>query len=136
MKLAAMAAISVVITGLTNCTYAADGANPTGTWKWSVTANNQTRETTLTLKLEDDKLTGAVVGNNKRETAIDDAAFKDGEVSFAVTRERNGQKFTVKYKGKLEGDTIKGTSESERDGKKRSREWEAKREAASSEKTS
>jgi hypothetical protein len=134
MKLMTVAVISLVITGLANSVYAADGADPTGTWKWSVTVNNETRETTLKLKLEGDRLTGAVVGRNNKETAIDDAAFMDGEVSFVVTRERNGQKFTVKYKGKLEGDTIKGTAESERDGKTRSRAWEAKRAAASSEK--
>jgi hypothetical protein len=135
MKLAVVTAMSVVITGLANWACAADGADPTGTWKWSVTMKNQSRETTLKLKLEGDQLTGGIVGRNNRETAIDDAAFKDGEVSFAMTRERNGQKFTVKYKGKLEGDTIKGTAESERNGKTRSREWEAKREAAAGEKS-
>lgn len=135
MKLAAVAAMSVVVTGLANWAYAADGADPTGTWKWSVTRNNQTRDSTLKLKLEGDKLTGAIVGRDNRDTAIDDGAFKDGEVSFAVTRERNGQKFTVKYKGKLEGDTIKGTAEFGRDGQSRSREWEAKREAAAGSKS-
>ena len=59
---------------------------------------------------------------------IEDAKFKDGEVAFAVTRERNGQKFTIKYKGKVSGDTIKGKTEFERNGEKQSRDWEAKRE--------
>lgn len=136
MKFVTVTAMSMVIAGLAQSAYASDGADPTGTWKWSVTMNNQVRESTLKLKLEGDKLTGVVVGNNKRETVIDDGTFKDGEVSFAVTRERNGQKFTVKYKGKLEGDTIKGTAESERDGKTRSREWEAKRDATPGEKSS
>ena len=103
-------------------------ADPTGTWKWSTTFNNQTRESTLKLKLDGDKLTGAMVGRDNKETAIEEAAFKDNEVTFNFTRERNGQKFTSKYKGKLDGDTIKGTIESERDGKTNSREWEAKRE--------
>jgi hypothetical protein len=136
MGLAYAAAIAVVFTALANDAYSADGANPTGTWKWSVTMNNQSREMTLKLKLEGDKLTGVMLGRNNRETAIDDPALKDDEVSFAVTRERNGQKFTTKYKGKLDGDTIKGTAESERDGKTRSRQWEAKREAAPADKSS
>jgi hypothetical protein len=102
-------------------------ADPTGTWKWSTTFNNQTRETTLKLKLDGDKLSGTVSGRNNTENAIEDASFKDGEVKFSITRERNGQKFTTKYKGKLDGDTIKGTAESERDGKTNSRDWEAKR---------
>ncbi len=104
-----------------------DKPNPTGTWKWSSGMGNQARETTLKLKLEGDKLTGAVAGRNNQETAIEDATFKDGEVSFKVTRERNGNKSVTKYKGKVSGDTIKGKSESERDGKPQTRDWEAKR---------
>jgi hypothetical protein len=106
---------------------AEEKANPTGTWKWTVTRNDQKREVTLKLKLDGDKLTGAIVRRDNTETPIEDAKFKDGEVSFKVTRERQGQKFTTKYKGKLSGDTIKGKSESERDGQTQSRDWEAKR---------
>ena len=67
-----------------------------------------------------------MVGRNN-DTPIEDAKFKDGEVSFKVTRERNGQKTTTSYSGKVSGDTIKGKAESERDGKTQSRDWEAKR---------
>ena len=45
------------------------------------------------------------------DTVITDASFKDGQVKFAITREFNGQKFTTRYDGKLEGNTIKGTFE-------------------------
>lgn len=121
-------ALGFVVLGLVTQASAADKADPTGTWKWSVTFNNNTRDVTLKLKLEGDKLTGAMPGRNNTETAIEDATFKDGEVAFSVTRERNNQKFTTKYKGKLDGDTIKGKSESERDGQTQSRDWEAKRE--------
>lgn len=107
---------------------AAAAADPTGTWKWTTMFNNQTREQTLKLKLEGDKLTGALVGRNDQETAIGDATFKDDTVSFTVTRERGGNKFVTKYTGKVEGDTIKGKTETERDGQKRERDWEAKRE--------
>jgi hypothetical protein len=104
-----------------------DKPNPTGTWKWEATYNGQTRETKLKLKLEDNKLTGAVVGRDGQETAIQDAKFDDGTVSFTVVRERNGQKMIRKFSGKISGDTIKGKSESERDGQTQSRDWEAKR---------
>ena len=109
---------------------AADKPDPTGTWKWSVTFNDMKRDFTLKLKLDGDKLTGAMLGRNNQETAIEEASFKDGEVAFSVTRERNGQKFTTKYKGKVDGDTIKGKSEGMRDGQTQSRDWEAKREKA------
>ena len=109
---------------------AAEKPDPTGTWKWSVTFNDMKRDFTLKLKLDGDKLTGAMLGRNNQETAIEEASFKDGEVAFSVTRERNGQKFTTKYKGKVDGDTINGKSEGMRDGQTQSRDWEAKREKA------
>ena len=103
-------------------------ADPNGTWKWSITTQNgQARETTLKLKLDGEKLTGTVSGRGG-DTAIEDAKIKGEDLSFAITREFNGNKFTAKYSGKLSGDTIKGKVETERDGQSRSRDWEAKRE--------
>jgi hypothetical protein len=127
MKRLAAAALALACFGLAGVAWAQDKANPTGTWKWSVSFGGQTRETTLRLKLDGDKLTGAVVGRDGQETKIEDATYKDGEVSFKVTRERGGQKFTTKYTGKVSGDAIKGKTESERGGQTRSQDWEAKR---------
>ena len=126
MKRFALAVAVVALVG-TSVVQAEDKPDPTGTWKWSAMGGNQTREFTLKLKLEGDKLTGAMVGRNNQETAIEEASFKDGTVAFSVTRERQGQKFTTKYSGKLDGDTLKGKSEFERNGEKQSRDWEAKR---------
>ena len=92
-----------------------------------MTRNDQKREVTLKLKLEGDKLTGAIVRRDNQETPIEDAKYKDGEITFKVTRERQGQKFTTKYQGKLSGDTITGKSERERDGNVMSTDWVAKR---------
>lgn len=126
-----MAAV-LALACLTNLAAAADQPDPTGTWKWSVTFNNQTRESTLKLKLEGDKLSGTMLGRDNQETAIEDAQYKDGEVSFKITRERDGQKFIRKYKGKVSEDTIKGKREFERNGEKgEPRDWEAKREKKS-----
>ena len=112
---------------LVNAALGAD-ADPTGTWKWTATFNNQSREVTLKLKLEGDKLTGTMPGRNNTETAIENGKFENGKISFTVTRERNGQKSTSSYMGELKDDTIKGKIESERNGEKQSRDWEAKRE--------
>jgi hypothetical protein len=120
-----IAALAFVVVGFVSTANAAD--DPTGLWKYTVTFGDQTREVNLTLKLDGDKLTGSMPGRNNTETAIEEGTFKDGTVSFQVTRERNGQKRVTKYSGKLEGDTIKGTIESERDGKANSREWTATR---------
>lgn len=120
-----LALAALVVVALAGLARAAD--DPTGTWKWEVKFNDQTREMSVKLKLEGDKLTGAMVGRNNQETPIENATFKDGEVSFTSTRERNGQKFVSKYTGKLSGDTIKGKMEATRGGQNRSVDWEAKR---------
>ena len=104
-----------------------DKANPNGTWKWTITIGDTPREQTVKLKADGEKLSGVYLGRQS-ETPIEDGKFKDGEVSFKVTRERNGVKTTSKFMGKVSGDTIKGKSESEREGKSESRDWEAKRE--------
>jgi hypothetical protein len=108
--------------------------DPSGTWKWSITIrNNQSFESTLKLDLKDGKLTGTLLGVQRDQfqipdTPIDNASFKDGVVAFTVTREFNGNKFVSKYEGRLEGDTIKGTSERPgRDGGTTKRDWLAKR---------
>lgn len=123
------AALVLTFAGAASLARADDKPNPTGTWKWSVTFNDQTREMTLKLKLEGDKLTGAMVREGQ-ETPIQDAKYKDGDMSFTIVRERDGQKMTFKYAGKVSGDTIKGKTEFEREGQTRSRDWEAKRAAA------
>ena len=108
-----------------------NAVNLTGTWKWtSQTQNGQTRESSLKLKLEGEKLTGTFVGGGGTEVAIQDGKLKQDEISFTVIRERNGQQMTSKYSGKLAGDTIKGKVETERNGQTRSRDWEAKRDIA------
>ena len=121
--------VAALVLGLAGFAGADDKkADPTGTWKWTVEFGGQKREQTLKLKLDGDKLTGHMLGRDNQEIKIEDGKFKDGEVSFTVTRMFQDQKFVTKYKGKFEGDTIKGTSESERGGETQKREFEAKRE--------
>lgn len=101
-----------------------------GTWKSSYTnQNGQARETVFKLKAEGEKLTGTVSGRNN-DTAIEEGKIKGEEVSFQVTREFNGNKMVIKYTGKVSGDTITGKSEAQRDGQPNSRDWVAKRDAA------
>ncbi len=102
---------------LTVTAFAAD-ANPTGTWKWTQPGRNggQGREQTLKLDFKDGKLTGTMVGGQgpqgqMPDVAISEASFKDGVVKFAVTRTFNERTMTTKYEGKVEGDSIKGSTE-------------------------
>jgi hypothetical protein len=105
---------------------AEDKPNPTGTWKYTADINGQSLEVTIKLKLEGDKLTGTLSVMDM-ESKIEDGTFKDGDVSFKVSREVNGNTFTLKYQGKITGDTFKGKREFEREGQTNTREFEAKR---------
>ena len=109
--------------------------DPVGTWTWTTPGRNggPDRKSTLKLKQDGDKLTGAISapgrGGQTSDTDIADGKLKGDEISFTVTRDFNGNKFTAKYSGKLSGDTIRGKVESDRNGQSQSRDWEAKRES-------
>lgn len=111
----------------------ADDKKADGTWTWTVPGRDggPERKSTLTLKTEGDKVTGKISSPGRdgqvREAEIEEGKIKGDEVSFKVTREFNGNKFTQKYTGKLSGDSIKGKMEFERNGEAQSRDWEAKR---------
>ena len=51
-----------------------------------------------------------------QDVPIKEGTYKNGEVSFQVAREWDGDKFITRYQGKLNGDTIKGVTEFERGG--------------------
>jgi len=105
----------------------AAAASATGSWKYalqiSVDANV---EFTAVLKQDGDKVTGSIKVN-EFDSPISDGVLKDGELSFKVVRERDGQKFTSAYTGKLTGDAIKGKISSDFGGEKRTYDWDAKR---------
>jgi hypothetical protein len=123
---------TLVLAGLALVVSAASAraaGDPNGTWKWSFTTQSgQEFEFALDLKQDGEKLTGSLSLPNGNSVDIKDGTFKKDEVAFAIEFERNGNTMTVKYKGKVDGDTIKGKSERERNGETMSRDWEAKRE--------
>jgi hypothetical protein len=129
-SLLTLAACALMTVGAASTTSAADA---TGKWSWSRPGRQggDPVKITLTLKQEGTKLTGKVSMPGRQgaaqDTEISDGSVKDGTVAFSTVVERNGNKMTTKYSGKLEGDTIKGKIESERNGQAQSRDWEAKR---------
>ena len=105
-------------------------ADVNGTWTWTVPSRNggEPREQSLKLKADGDKVTGTVSGFRGGENKIEHGKLSGDELTFDVTREFNGNSFTIKYKGKVSGDTITGKIESPgRDGQTRTRDWTAKR---------
>ena len=106
----------------------ASAADPNGTWKWSFTTQGgQEFELTMTLKADGEKLTGEIALPMGDKIEIKDGTFKNDEVSFSTEFKRADTTIKTKYKGKVEGDTIKGKSERERNGEIVSRDWEPKR---------
>jgi len=114
--------------------FAAD-ASPAGTWKWTPPGRggNPGVERTLVLDLKAGALTGTLKGASMGQmevpdTAIADASFKDGTVSFTVTMDMGGNKMVTKYTAKLEGDKLTGSTERPgRDGAPQKRDWVATR---------
>jgi hypothetical protein len=128
MNFGRILAVAIVAVGCLAATAQA-AADPNGTWGWKFTTQaGQEIELSVTLKAEGEKLTGSLTLPMGDKIDIKDGAFKDDEVSFTTSVERNGNTFTTKYKGKVEGDTIKGKTERERNGEVMMRDWEAKRE--------
>lgn len=120
--------IALTFGSLVATAQADDKATATGTWKWEFKRNNgETIELTLKAKQDGEKLTGTLVRGENETEIKEGKVTKEGEVSFEVVREINGNTITQKYKGKLEGDTIKGKMDFERNGEAQSRDWEAKR---------
>jgi hypothetical protein len=107
---------------------AAFAADPSGTWKWTTRSPNGEIETSLKLESKDGKLAGAY-SNQFGDASISNVSFQDDVLAFEVVREFNGAKFVIKYRGKLEGDTIKGTIETPRPdgGEPMKLDWNAKR---------
>lgn len=117
---------------LSVATFAAD-ASPTGVWKWMVQGRSgQGFEQTLKLDYKDGKLSGTLLGAKTSQfqvpdTPIADASYENNTIKFSVTREFNGNKFTTRYEGRLEGDSIHGSSERPGGGDNARREWHAQR---------
>ncbi len=102
--------------------------DPTGTWEWSTKSPTGEIPTTLKLEWQDGKLAGAY-SNQFGNTAISNASLQGNMIGFDVVRDFGGQKYVVKYHGKMEGDTISGTIEAPgHDGGEAAKlDWNAKR---------
>lgn len=117
-------------------THAADSQtkpalNATGTWKWIFkTDAGDSFDRSVTLKQDGEKLTGTSQWPDGTKVAVEDGKIKGDTLSFSLTRDNQGQKFTSRYQGKISGDSITGKIEFTRDGQPQTRDWQAKREKA------
>jgi len=87
-------------------------ADVTGKWKTSFTMQNgNTREGVMTLKAEGDKLTGTMEGGRGGAASISDGKISGDDISFAVTRNFNGNEVKINYKGRVSGNSMRLTME-------------------------
>jgi hypothetical protein len=101
----AFLAACLVLSGMA-IAYASDVS---GKWVAQVPGRQgQTREVTITLKAEGEKLTGTVSGR-QGDTPIADGKIKGDEISFTVTQSFQGNEVKANYTGKVSGDEIKFT---------------------------
>jgi opacity protein-like surface antigen len=88
---------------------AALAADVDGQWKAQMPGRGgQTREVTLNLKADGNKLTGTM-GTGQGEIEISDGKIKGDTISFNVVRKMQDREIKMNYKGKVSGDEIKFT---------------------------
>lgn len=82
-----------------------------GVWKWTATFGERTIDSRVTLKADGEKLTGKLaMAGRGGDIDIHKGRFRENRVYFEVERRnREGEKSINVFKGRLEGDTIKGT---------------------------
>lgn len=81
-----------------------------GAWKWTVSFGEWTFDSRVTLKADREKLTGKLAGGRGGDLDIHKGRFRDNRVYFEVERRnRDGEKSTNVYRGRLDGDRIIGT---------------------------
>jgi hypothetical protein len=97
-----------------------------GTWKWTFTMPDGSKlEPRVKLRQDGARLTGTARFRADTDVEIRNGVIQGSQVSFQVVRERDGQIVTTTYRGKLGGETIKGTIESDWSGTKKTYPWEA-----------
>jgi hypothetical protein len=107
---------------------AGEQPDPSGTWQLRVNRPGRPpSDTTLKLQKTGAKVVGVLTDNQGRATPINDGQVKDGELSFRISTERQGQKITILYKGKLTGETLKGQASISLFGQNRGFDFEGKR---------
>jgi hypothetical protein len=121
-------AFSLIIAGFPVVLQAQEAKDPAGTWEIRFSRPGRPPSVSI-LKLEKagDKYVGAVTSEQGQTVPIKDVQWKDGELSFGVTFERQGQEFKLAYKGKVTGDAIKGQVSLNILGQKRSVDFEGNR---------
>ena len=119
---------TVLLLGVCGLAGAADKVDPVGTWKCEYEIGGAKRTSTLTIKMDGDKLAGTMSWPDQKEANLKDLKLKDGDLTFSAVREFMDNKITVEYKFTIDGDKLKGKGAAEFGGKKQEYDVTGKRE--------
>ena len=110
---------------------ASASVDPTGSWTWERRFGRTAVNSTLTMKLDNGKLSGLLQtqrGNADPVTEVILDPVTDGnKISFDVIQKFGGNEVPMTFQGILEGDTITGWQLMEFRGQNRDTRWQAKR---------
>ena len=123
-----LSAALVLVLGLCGFAGAQEKADPVGTWKCEYQIGEQKRTSTLTIKMDGDKLAGTMSWPDQKETNLKDVKLKDADLTFSAERVLGDNQFNVEYKFTITGDKLKGKGAVETGGEKREFDIEGKRE--------
>ena len=99
-------------------------ADVTGAWAYKMSGpGGEVIEATMTLKVEDGKLTGSFLFPQDRKLEISDGKVTGDKLDFVVKREA----MVYKMKATVDGNAMKGTTDTEMGGNPISGEWSATR---------
>jgi hypothetical protein len=106
----------------------ADEKDAVGIWKLTYNPGNGDHEATLTVTQEKSGLKGKFI-DGERKFDVTKIEYKDGKLTFTTRTERDGDKATATFEGKIKGDAIEGEASWEYQGMSGSFPFTGKREA-------
>ena len=102
-----IAKLRALVAGLVLSAAVAFAADVTGTWTLTVETPGGTRQSTVEFRQDGKNLTGTV-RSRMGDTPLT-GSVNGNQVSFSVTRERDGQQFKIDYSAKVEDAKMTGT---------------------------
>lgn len=108
----------LVMLALSGLALGADKADPVGTWKCEYKIGDQARTSELTIKKEGDALAGTMTWPDQKDEKLKDLKLDGNTLTCTATRKLMGMDIPLTYKLTIEGDKLKGTGSSERNGQK------------------
>jgi hypothetical protein len=91
--------------------FTASAADISGNWKATAEGANGAMERTFTFKVDGNKVTGESTSSMMGKSAITDGKVEGDTVTFTLSGKFGDQEVKLNYKGKIEGNEIKFTSE-------------------------